>query len=641
MKIYNTSGSLTFDNNGLNITNSKNAFNVNPNANNLLTISQTINGNTENIFYVDENGTLHIKGDGSGLDISANNSITGLSSSLQTTAEQIYATVSQTQSKYNTTGYTISLYGYGNPTATDYPPANHNNEYYLNQTNGTLWLCNGSAWNQSTTLSLITDDLSSEIQQTAKSISSTVSAAVSKYDTTSLEYSINLYGYGVPSNNYNVSDYENQYYLNQSNGYVYKSNGSSWEYKTRLSLITANLQSQIIQNANNITSKVSSGDFGTLIEQNATSVVLSWNTKSNYISFESGQLNIYSQYDSTTKTKSNLLLTLNNSGNTFYCRNNKNTADVPIGKIGVGHWSGDSTKRGLRFGLNEYGDYMSWGYQEEDGTSYYVKLIYYANNRIDKQGLHINDTAYINDNIYISGNAYFAKSINLNDYASLSTYSITDNGTVISQNNVRLYSPTKEISINGKTARVKSSGANLELDEERFIFYTSNSKLVDCYNNIDMHNYSINNNSDIRLKTNIADTEIDALSLLNKVELKSFDWIEDNKHEDIGVIAQQLQEVIPDLISEDKTTTKLSIQPLKFIPYLIKAIQELYTMVESKQTNEPVSSTSKKSVKAKQNKKKIEYTMEEKLEFVKSIKPPEHMQEQVQEERKEFKPLII
>lgn len=57
--IYNASNSLTFDLNGLTITNGTNTFSVNPNdTDKLLCIK---NGNTD-IFYVDDEGSLHITG---------------------------------------------------------------------------------------------------------------------------------------------------------------------------------------------------------------------------------------------------------------------------------------------------------------------------------------------------------------------------------------------------------------------------------------------------------------------------------------------------------------------------------------------------------------------------------------------------
>lgn len=93
---------------------------------------------------------------------------------------------------------------------------------------------------------------------------------------------------------------------------------------------------------------------------------------------------------------------------------------------------------------------------------------------------------------------------------------------------------------------------------------------------------SFTNPSDITLKTNIDDTKIDALDKINQIELKEFNWIENNEHEDIGIIAQQLQDILPDLVCKSNKTGKLGIKTTKFIPYLIKAIQELYSLVETK-----------------------------------------------------------
>lgn len=58
MGIYNKSGSMTFDTEGLNISNGKNRVVINPNADKLFTISK----NNENIFYVDNEGNLNITG---------------------------------------------------------------------------------------------------------------------------------------------------------------------------------------------------------------------------------------------------------------------------------------------------------------------------------------------------------------------------------------------------------------------------------------------------------------------------------------------------------------------------------------------------------------------------------------------------
>nr|DAI37553.1 MAG TPA: tail protein [Caudoviricetes sp.] len=88
--------------------------------------------------------------------------------------------------------------------------------------------------------------------------------------------------------------------------------------------------------------------------------------------------------------------------------------------------------------------------------------------------------------------------------------------------------------------------------------------------------------SDIRLKTNIKPTKINALDTLNNVEMVEFNWKKDGKFEKIGAIAQQVQSVDKDLVvhdMDDKQTYNdyLRINYYDTIPYLIKAIQELST----------------------------------------------------------------
>ena len=87
--------------------------------------------------------------------------------------------------------------------------------------------------------------------------------------------------------------------------------------------------------------------------------------------------------------------------------------------------------------------------------------------------------------------------------------------------------------------------------------------------------------SDRRLKENIKPTSVNALDKIKELNLIAFDYIKDKSYEEIGLIAQEVQEVIPSAIEtyagED---THLTINYSKFIPYLIKAIQELNKKLE-------------------------------------------------------------
>ena len=101
-----------------------------------------------------------------------------------------------------------------------------------------------------------TRDLQSEISQTATSIKATVASSQKQYDTT--EYTITLYGYGVPDTEaYPPRSYNGKYYLNQSNGKLYLSNGASWNYVKDLQLISTKQQAAIDINSGAIAAKVS------------------------------------------------------------------------------------------------------------------------------------------------------------------------------------------------------------------------------------------------------------------------------------------------------------------------------------------------------------------------------------------------
>ena len=61
-----------------------------------------------------------------------------------------------------------------------------------------------------------------------------------------------------------------------------------------------------------------------------------------------------------------------------------------------------------------------------------------------------------------------------------------------------------------------------------------------------------------------------------------FDFIKDKKHEEIGLIAQEVERIIPQAISRnpDNPDDYLHIDYTAFVPYLIKAIQELNQKLE-------------------------------------------------------------
>ena len=88
--------------------------------------------------------------------------------------------------------------------------------------------------------------------------------------------------------------------------------------------------------------------------------------------------------------------------------------------------------------------------------------------------------------------------------------------------------------------------------------------------------------SDQRFKKNIS-TITDAGSMLKQIRGVRFDWRKDGSS-DIGVIAQEVFEVIPEAIVSSMNGSMLTVAYNKIIPLLIETIKELQTRVEVLET---------------------------------------------------------
>ena len=94
--------------------------------------------------------------------------------------------------------------------------------------------------------------------------------------------------------------------------------------------------------------------------------------------------------------------------------------------------------------------------------------------------------------------------------------------------------------------------------------------------------YWMDQRSDKRLKENITDTAVKALDKINRLRMVAFDFIESKKHEEIGLIAQEAETIVPRIVSRDPENPDgyLHIDYTALVPYLIKAIQELNQKIE-------------------------------------------------------------
>lgn len=88
--------------------------------------------------------------------------------------------------------------------------------------------------------------------------------------------------------------------------------------------------------------------------------------------------------------------------------------------------------------------------------------------------------------------------------------------------------------------------------------------------------------SDIRLKTDIKPSTISGLGLLRRIQMKQFDWIDTGKHQCIGFIADELEQLDPKLslgggYDDDGNMDVKTVNVFYLMGYAVKSIQELDT----------------------------------------------------------------
>lgn len=99
--------------------------------------------------------------------------------------------------------------------------------------------------------------------------------------------------------------------------------------------------------------------------------------------------------------------------------------------------------------------------------------------------------------------------------------------------------------------------------------------------------YAPKSGSDIRLKENVDECEVNsALEVIDRIKLHSFDWRKDGKHQQIGFVADELEEIDEHLADgggydADGEMIVKSVDTFYLQGYEIKAIQELHAEVRS------------------------------------------------------------
>lgn len=196
----------------------------------------------------------------------------GLKSEIKQTADSIESTVAQSTKQWDTTSVSISEYGFGFSGTLSggdiyiYSDVIGEGGIYLDQKTGYGWKCKGTStlngkrialfgYRPSYTFSRITDNLSSEIKQTANSIESKVAQSQSKWDASNfpVPHATITNGYGKPSGK--IDGYNG--YLDVSTGMEYYWGGENWIAVGKATEIKTDLETKIEQTSEKITASVS------------------------------------------------------------------------------------------------------------------------------------------------------------------------------------------------------------------------------------------------------------------------------------------------------------------------------------------------------------------------------------------------
>lgn len=249
----------------------------------------------------------------------------------------------------------------------------------------------------------------------------------------------------------------------------------------------------------------------------------------------------------------NLLLRLDRNGLVLY---DIDTESI-LGHIGI-NWYVDG-KKGLAMDIREDTPYLEWTTRKNNGTS--EVILRYINEKYSPEAYGIF--------------AYKPLRLEADMY--------TQGWDIILGDAGRIYHREKGVSIRafeGKNILMGGDTTNTIRIDNDILIYNTKSKMIDCYNNIDMHGFSLTNTSDERLKDNIKPCSKTTLDIVNKIRLYEFDWLTEESHEDIGHIAQQVESIAPDLAYYNEKTDVYSVKESRMIRYLWKAVQELSDKVE-------------------------------------------------------------
>lgn len=219
-------------------------------------------------------------------------------------------------------------------------------------------------------------------------------------------------------------------------------------------------------------------------------------------------------------------------------------------------------------------------------------IVRYLNNkvRINTNSL-FTDGCELGANFSTDGSATIGKSLSVGGNSTV-------NGTLM------FYDLENQAKTSGKVKRQPIASVSADDSQVAYLFSGAGSKHGDAatYRRLGIrakwggsgfntdYLYTTSQVSDIRLKENIESSETDALETVNRMKVRQFDWKErmGGWHQNIGFVADELEEIDPDLAlgggyDENGEMDIKQINSPYLLNYAIKAIQELSAKVDEQE----------------------------------------------------------
>lgn len=263
----------------------------------------------------------------------------------------------------------------------------------------------------------------------------------------------------------------------------------------------------------------------------------------------------YTGYVVLNKNTGNPMVSLNTAGLRLYTgyTDAKNYQALMLGKYGL--YAQDVSDDAIRL------------WQEGTGDGYVVKyqndtIRIYTDYLTAMSDVTVNGTTALKD-AYVTGKFTFKD------------YGVEDSGQNIRRRPVA--------SVTNATNRVAHLSSSVESGKAALAISaqwgSTNYSLRKLYND---------SASDVRLKKNFEDCEVNALDAVCKMPVCSFDWKENGVHQPLGLVADDLEKIDPLLAlgggyNEDGSINAKQIDRLLLTEYAIKAIQELSAKVEAQE----------------------------------------------------------